>query len=153
LGMGEVECCATSVWKTSLFVHFIKKNPTRCNNISKFYYSIFTWSSTCFGRHNAHHQEPIPGLAASVFSYVDGCDMWLSMEHWWNGTDGTTDVLGETPVLVPPYPSQIPHALACYWIRTSAVRDRQLTAWSMVWPKKVSEEARTPDLRTGCHAP
>jgi len=37
---------------------FIKKNPTRCNNVSKFYYSIFIWSSTCFGRHTAHHQEP-----------------------------------------------------------------------------------------------
>jgi len=44
---------------------FIKKNPTRCNNVSKFYYSICIWSSTCFGRHIAHHQEPKTALAAS----------------------------------------------------------------------------------------
>jgi hypothetical protein len=49
-------------------VSFIKKNPTRCNNVSKFYYSIFIWSSTCFGRHNALHQEPKTALAASGFS-------------------------------------------------------------------------------------
>jgi len=24
-----------------IIVQFIKKNPTRCNNVSKFYYSIF----------------------------------------------------------------------------------------------------------------
>jgi len=41
-----------------IIVQFIKKNPTRCNNVSLFYYSIFIWSSTCFGRHTAHHQEP-----------------------------------------------------------------------------------------------
>ena len=41
-----------------IIVQFIKKNPTRCNNVSKFYYSIFIWSSTCFGRNTAHHQEP-----------------------------------------------------------------------------------------------
>jgi len=35
-----------------------KKNPTRCNNVSKFYYSVLIWSSACFGRHTAHHQEP-----------------------------------------------------------------------------------------------
>jgi len=60
-------------------MHFIKKNPTRCNNVSKFYYSIFTWSSTCFGRHAAHHQEPKTELAASGFSYMDGC--WMC--SWW----------------------------------------------------------------------
>jgi len=44
------------IYKVSVFVNpciivsFIKKNPTRCNNVSKFYYSIFKWSSTCFGR-------------------------------------------------------------------------------------------------------
>jgi len=41
-----------------IIVQFIKKNPTRCNNVLKFYYSIFIWSSTCFGRHTAHHQQP-----------------------------------------------------------------------------------------------
>ena len=36
----------------------------------KIYYSIFTWNSTCFGRHTAHHQEPKTALAAS------GLHMW-----------------------------------------------------------------------------
>ena len=44
-----------------------KEKPTRCNNVSKFYYSIFMWSSTCFGQHTAHHQEPKTALAASGF--------------------------------------------------------------------------------------
>jgi hypothetical protein len=35
------------------------------------YYSIFIWSSTCFGRDTAHHQEPKIALAASGFSYVE----------------------------------------------------------------------------------
>jgi len=56
-----------------IVVQFIKKNPTRCNNVSKFYYSIFILSSACFGRHTAHHQEPKTALAASGFSYVEGC--------------------------------------------------------------------------------
>ena len=56
-----------------IIVQFIKKSPTRCNNVSKFYYSIFIWSSTCFGRHTAHHQEPKTALAASGFAYVEGC--------------------------------------------------------------------------------
>jgi len=55
-----------------IIVQFIKNNPTRCRNVSKFYYSIFIWSSTCFGRHTAHHQEPKTALAASGFSYVVG---------------------------------------------------------------------------------
>jgi len=62
-----------------IIVQFIKKNPTRCKNVSKFYYSIFIWSSTCFGRHTAHHQEPKTVLAASGFSYVEGC--WTC--SWW----------------------------------------------------------------------
>jgi hypothetical protein len=49
------------------------ENPTRCNSVSKLYYSIFIWSSTCFGRHTAHHQEPKTALAASGFAYVEGC--------------------------------------------------------------------------------
>jgi len=62
-----------------IIVQFIKKNPTRCNNVSKFYYLIFIWSSTCFGRHTAHHQEPKSALAASGFAYVEGC--WTC--SWW----------------------------------------------------------------------
>jgi hypothetical protein len=49
-----------------------KEIPTRCSSISKFYF-IFMWSSTCFGRHTAHHQEPKTALGASGFAYVVGC--------------------------------------------------------------------------------
>jgi len=49
----------------------------------KIYYSIFIWSSTCFGRHIAHHQEPKTALAASGFSYVEGC--WTC--SWWTLSD------------------------------------------------------------------
>jgi len=31
----------------------------------KIYYSIFIWSSTCYGQHTAHHQESKTALAAS----------------------------------------------------------------------------------------
>jgi hypothetical protein len=47
-------------------------NPTKCNSVSKFYF-IFIWSSACFGRHTAHHQEPKTALATSGFAYVKGC--------------------------------------------------------------------------------
>jgi len=43
-------------------LHFIKKNPTRSKNVSKFYYSIFIWSSIYFRRHTAHHQDPKTSL-------------------------------------------------------------------------------------------
>jgi len=61
-----------------------KKNPTRCNNVSKLY-SLFIWSSTCFRQHTAHHQEPNTALAASGFSYLEGCSTY----GWWtlSGTD------------------------------------------------------------------
>ena len=49
-----------------------KEKPTRCSNVSKFYYCIFIWCATCFGRHAYHCQEPKTALAASGFSYVGG---------------------------------------------------------------------------------
>ena len=48
------------------------EKPTRCHSVSKFYF-IFIWSSTFFGRHTAHHQEPKTALAASGFACVEGC--------------------------------------------------------------------------------
>ena len=44
----------------------------KSNNMQQFIkiYFIFVWSSTCFGRHNAHHQEPKTALAASVFFII-----------------------------------------------------------------------------------
>jgi hypothetical protein len=56
-----------------MYLWFIQKNPTKCNSLSKFCYSIFICSSTCFGRHAAHHQEPKTALAASGFVYMEGC--------------------------------------------------------------------------------
>jgi hypothetical protein len=67
-----------------IVVQFIKKNPKRCNNVSKVYYSTFIWSSTCFGRHTAHQQEPKTALAASGFSYVKGC--WTCRWRTLSGT-------------------------------------------------------------------
>jgi len=47
----------------------------QCNKIC---YSTFIWSSTCFGRHTAHHQELKTALAASGFAYVKDCwTLWL----------------------------------------------------------------------------
>ena len=40
-----------------------------------FYYSIFMWSSICFGRHTAHHQQPKTALAVSGFLYVELVDV------------------------------------------------------------------------------
>jgi hypothetical protein len=49
----------------------------------------FIWSSTCFGQHTAHHQEPKTALAASSFSNMEGC--WMC--NWWtlSGTDTVPD--------------------------------------------------------------
>ena len=76
-----------------IIVQFIKKNPTRSISVSKCYYPIFIWSSTCFGRHTAHHQEPKTALAATGFSYVEGCwtcSWWtLSGSTVWEGAKGS----------------------------------------------------------------
>jgi hypothetical protein len=55
-----------------------------------FYYSIFIWSSTCFGRHTAHHQEPKTALKASGFSHVEGC--W-TCSCWTASTSYTSEEL------------------------------------------------------------
>jgi len=55
-----------------IIVKFIKKNPTRFNTI-KINYSLFIRNSKCFGRHTDHHQEPKTALAATGFSYMEGC--------------------------------------------------------------------------------
>jgi hypothetical protein len=76
---------------------FIKKISTRCNNVSKFYYSMFIWNSTCCRRHIAHHQEPKTALIASGFSYVEGC--WMC--SWWT--------LSGTPCLTSCLSNYLPH--------------------------------------------
>jgi hypothetical protein len=50
-----------------------KEKSSKMKQFIKIYYSIFIWSSTCFGLHTAHHQEPKTALAASGFAYVKGC--------------------------------------------------------------------------------
>jgi len=41
-----------------VFYAFHKEKSNKKHNVSTFYYSIFIWSSTFFGRHTAHQQEP-----------------------------------------------------------------------------------------------
>jgi hypothetical protein len=71
-----VAVCASTYSERRLFlivwyqIHI--ENPTRCNSVSKIYF-VFMWSSTLFWRHTAHHQEPKTEIAASSFSYVEGC--------------------------------------------------------------------------------
>jgi hypothetical protein len=62
-----------------------KERSNKMEQCIDFYYSIFIWSSTCFGRHTAHHQGPKTALAASGFSYLEGC--WTC--SWWT-LSGTT---------------------------------------------------------------
>jgi len=58
-----------SMYKTTASNSHSKKS-NKMQQCIKIYYSIFIWSSTCFGRHTAHHQEPKTALAASGFAYV-----------------------------------------------------------------------------------
>jgi len=50
-----------------------KEKSNKMHQCTTFYYSIFIWSSTYFWWHTAHHQEPKTALAASGFSYLEGC--------------------------------------------------------------------------------
>jgi len=62
-----------------IVVQFIQKNPTSLQQFIRIYFSMFMWSSTCFGRHASHHKESKTALATSGFSYVEGC--WIC--NWW----------------------------------------------------------------------
>jgi len=93
-----------------IIVQFIKKNPIRCNSVSKSYYSIFIWSSTCFGRHTAQHQEPKTALAASGFSYVEGC--WTC--GCWTLT-GTVYCACQRPATTRPTAFHIWKTRSCQW--------------------------------------
>jgi len=62
-----------------IIVQFVKKIQQDATVYQNFYYSIFIWSSTCFGRHTARHQEPKTALAASGFPYVKVCRTC----SWW----------------------------------------------------------------------
>jgi len=79
LGTSGMWCHIPEKWRprfhtfilTQLIIHTKKSN--KMQQCIKIYYSIFMWSSTCFGRHTAHHQEPKTALAASGFAYVESC--------------------------------------------------------------------------------
>jgi hypothetical protein len=38
--------------------------------VFQFIIPTFVYSSTCFGRFTAHHQEPMTAVAASAFTFV-----------------------------------------------------------------------------------
>jgi hypothetical protein len=70
-------CIISRHWMQNISITH-KENLTICNSVSKFYF-VFIWSSTFFWRNTAHHREPKTALAASGFSYGDGC--WTC--SWW----------------------------------------------------------------------
>ena len=55
-----------------------------------------------------------------------------ALAEWYWG--GKAEVLGEKPVPVALYPSQIPHGLARDWTQASAASSWHLTTWTVVWP-------------------
>ena len=55
-----------------------KENPTRCNRVSKFFYFIFIWSLTCFGRHAAHRHIQQPSMYAKPEAVSAVLGSW-----WW----------------------------------------------------------------------
>jgi len=57
---------------TNCLLHNSYKKSNKMQQCIKIYF-IFIRSSTCFGRHTAHHQEPKTALAASGFACVEGC--------------------------------------------------------------------------------
>jgi len=59
-------------------VAFHTEKSNKIQQFVKIYYSIFTGSLTCFGRHTAHHQEPKIALATSGFCIRRRLlDVWL----------------------------------------------------------------------------
>jgi hypothetical protein len=54
--------------------NFYRENPNKMQQFIKVLLFLnFKWSSTCFGWHTAHHEEPKTAHAASGFAYVEGC--------------------------------------------------------------------------------
>jgi len=56
-----------------IIVHLQRKTQQDATVYQNFIVPYFKWSSTCFGRHTTHHQEPKTTQAASGFAYVEGC--------------------------------------------------------------------------------
>jgi len=56
-----------------------------------------------FGRHTAHHQDPKTELAASGFSYVEGC--WTC--SWWTLSGTVLRLTMSTNYTFNPYPANV----------------------------------------------
>jgi len=63
--------CRGSVHHSTILTVKPPNKMQKCINM--FIIPYFKWSSTCFGRHTAHYQEPKTAQAASGFAYVKGC--------------------------------------------------------------------------------
>jgi len=78
---GKSLCTYKKCWKWSwcvvdpcIIVQFLQWKIQQVATVyQNFIIPYFKWSSTCFGRHTAHHQEPKTAQAASGFAYVEGC--------------------------------------------------------------------------------
>jgi len=62
----------------TLEVH--KERSNKMQQYIRCYCAVFVWSSTCFGRHTAHHQKPKTELAASAFCT---CSWWTLSGYAW----------------------------------------------------------------------
>jgi hypothetical protein len=59
-----------------IIVQFLQRKTQQDATVyQNFIISYIKWSSTCFGRQTAHHQEPKTALAASGFAYVQFLDV------------------------------------------------------------------------------
>ena len=67
----------------TLWVHTEKSN--KMQQCIKIYYSIFIWSSTCFWRHTAHHQEPKTAGSGLHMWKVVGCVVAGQSGRVWEG--------------------------------------------------------------------
>jgi len=72
-----------------IIVQFLQRKPQQDATVyQNFIIRCFKWSSTCFGRHTTHHQEPKTAQAASGFAYVEGCwtcSCWTLSGSAWKG--------------------------------------------------------------------
>jgi len=73
----------------TLILQFLQWKPQQDATLyQNFINPYFKWSSTCFGRYTAHHQEPKTAQAASGFAYVEGCgtcSCWTLSGSVWEG--------------------------------------------------------------------
>jgi len=83
-------CHVWNMWHSSdIWRRFLQRKPQQDATVyQNFIIPCFKWSSTCFGRHTAHRQEPKTAQAASGFAYVEGCrtcSCWTLSGSVWEG--------------------------------------------------------------------